>query len=108
MTPDVIPLATPGSPPWRASGDALLLVAYGLAAECDLDVLRLRDERRRLRCADLLASLRVHLVDENAQRGARVRSVVRGQVALDLGHLACEALAGPDSRDSASEVGELH
>src|SRR3989442_1806220 len=57
--------------------DPLSPAASALAAERGLYVLRLRDESRRLRRADLPAGLRVDLVDESAQRGARVRRIVR-------------------------------
>ena len=53
-----------------------VLVAFGLAVERGLDVVGLRDDRCRLRAADLLACLGVYFVDESAQRGARVRRVV--------------------------------
>jgi len=85
----------------------LLLAVFRLAVERGLDVLRLRDERGRLRRADFLVGLRVHLVEEITQHVARPRRVVRGDVALDRGHLGSEAPAGAHSGDGFGEVGEL-
>src|SRR5580765_5033462 len=77
------------------------------AAECGVDALHAGNERGRLGGVERLAALRVHLVAERDELGARVCEVAGGDSTFDHRCRAREALARPDTRDPSRELAQL-